>query len=128
ESVLREAAYKAALYGALTDYITRRTGNRPSWNGAKTFEEARAAWRRQFARAKALVECFGVDYEPTSEAETLTIDYGSKPILDKKGREVIVAGLFRRVETDFDQRFPAYRRHVHEAACEAAALRVVRAW
>jgi len=128
ERVLREAARAAALYGAMVDYITRRTDMMPTWNGAKSFVEARADWQRRFLKAKATVECFGIEYEPTSESETMTIGFENKPVRDKRGKEVIVAGLFRRVESDFTKPIPSYRRHVHEAACDAAADRVVRRW
>jgi hypothetical protein len=128
ERVLRDAAKSAALYGAYVDYITRRTGCPPAWGGPKTFEDARKQWQARFLKAKATVECFGVEYEPTSEPETLTIGFENKPVRDKRGRQVVIAGLFRRVESDYTKPIPEYRRHVHECACSAAADRVVRRW
>lgn len=125
EKMLREAAKAAALYGALVDHMTRKTSNRP---GPQSFDEARKQWAREFLRAKKIVECFGLEYEPTSEAEALTVTYGTKPVKDRRGRQETVLGIFRRVEADYSQILPCYRREVHEHACDAAADRVVRRW
>jgi hypothetical protein len=125
ERVLREAAKKAAQYGALVDYVTRRTGGSVPWCGHRMrFEDARAEWKRRFLKAKATVECFGVEYEPTSEGETLTVGFEHKT----KAMRNIAGMTFREVEDDFTKPRPEYRGGVHDAACEAAAERVVRQW
>jgi hypothetical protein len=129
ERILREAAKDAAYYGALVDHVTRAAGNRPGSLKGKTFDDARAEWRRDYLEAKRLVEAFGVEVEQTSEAETIGVGYGTKPKLGPNGRpRKLVLGMFREVETDFDKRHPEYRREVHAEACRQAAARVVRAW
>lgn len=125
EPVLREAARDAAMYGALCDYMTKRTGNRPTGYG-ELLEDARKRWQAKFLRAKRIVEAFGVEYEPTSEQETLTVDF---PWVG--GKRKLVANLFYEVSgqtQDFKRPFPSYRREVHQEACRQAADRVVRRW
>ncbi len=125
EPILREAAYEAAKFGAWLDHITRRTYNPPS---APT-PENRARWQARFLRAKRLVESFGIDYEPTSEEETLTVHI---PMKNETRKLKTVAGIqFCEVsggEPDYAHPQPCYRRGAHEEACQQAAQRVVRAW
>lgn len=119
------------MYGALVDYVTQRTGgNQPErgYGYAKTFPECRENWRRKFIEAKKLVECFGVDYEPTSEEETITVGYGTKPHPDASHRRQAAKIGFNAVVTDYDKRHPEYRQSVHLEACQQAAKRVVRKW
>lgn len=125
EPILREAAYEAAKYGAWCDYITPRTYNPP----VRVTPEARAGWATRFLRAKRIVESFGVEYEPTSESETLTVHIPDKVL---KSHLVKIAGMtFRHVDesvSDPKRAMPEHRREVHSQACHAAADRVVRAW
>lgn len=129
EPILRENAELAARYGAFCDYITsERVANRPN---STPIAEARKDWLTRFLRAKRIVESFGVDYEMTTEGETLTV-YAPTKVL--KSRLVTIAGLtFRHVEKsepDLNPKnwSPEYRRDVHAEACRQAAKRVVRKW
>jgi hypothetical protein len=123
EGILRKAATDAARYDAMIDHVTRATLN-PDYCGQRSFDEARAEWRRRLAKAKATVECFGVSFEPTSEAETIGTGHLTKP-----AGTIEAAGLtFRRVEADLTKPRPQYRGSVHRAACEAAAERVILKW
>jgi len=131
EPILREAARKAALAGACVDYITKRTERSP-WVYARRqpFDDWRRATQAEFIRAKRMVEAFGVDYEPTSEEETLTVCY---PMKNEKRTPVAIGGLLRytRVEggePDYKKPIPKYQGGVHEEACKQAADRVVRRW
>lgn len=125
EPILRRAAYEAAKYGAWVDYIDRRTYNPPSSPTA----ENRKRWQDWFLRAKRTVEGFGIEYEQTSEAETLTTHIPDKVL---KSHIVNIGGIrFRHVDEsvpDPKNIMPAYRGEVHSQACHAAADRVVRAW
>lgn len=88
-------------------------------------------WATVGWEARIIVSLYGgIERVPmTSEAETMTIIWGNKPVTDRKGKPApLVAGLFRRVETDYSKVYPCYRHRVHETACDAAASRVVRAW
>ena len=127
EPFLREEARKAAFYGALGDYITKRTWDTP---GGRSLADDRQCWQREFLRAKRIVESFGVEYEPTSEEETMTVQF---PMKNEKRTPVVVAGLIKytRVEggePDYKKPEPRYRRGVHAEACIQAADRVVRRW
>lgn len=122
EPILRRAATDAARYSAYVDYFTKRTGNLP----LAFSEKNRAEWRAQFLRAKRIVEAFGVEYEQTSEAETLTVGYpwvGGKTRRGELGFNITTGSV-----QDFKNPFPSYRREVHSQACYAAAERVVRRW
>ena len=123
EPILRQAAYDAAKNGALCDYMTERTHDAPIW-GRLTVRECRKEWQARFLRAKRIVESFGIDYEPTSEAETLTIwfDY----VGGRKERTPAGFTIIRDSKPDYDHPRPAYRREIHSEACKAAAERVVR--
>lgn len=127
EPFLRKAAYDAAMNSALCDYITPKTGNRPTWGDS--FAECRKEWQARFLRAKRIVEAFGVEYEQTSEAETMTIDWRW---IGGTSKLVKVAGIaFNEVkgsQPDYKNPFPSYRGEVHSQACHAAAKRVVRNW
>lgn len=82
-------------------------------------------WQAQFLSAKRIVEAFGVEYEQTSEQETLTLHF------DYVGGKRVNRGMFVEVvgsEPDYSHPRPAYRSGVHSYACHAAAERVVRAW
>lgn len=115
EPILRQHAELAAMYSGLLDYITRRTGNDPRHTG-ESLDEARERWRKVFLRCKRVVELFGVEFSPTSEAEALTVDHPYKR--RKDGTH----------EHDLKNPFPSYRRAVHAEACRQAADRTVRAW
>jgi hypothetical protein len=64
--------------------------------------EEKKEWLARFLAAKRIVEAFGVEYEPTSEAETMTVHF---PMKSQK-----------------------YRHGIHAEACRQAAKRVVRTW
>lgn len=123
EPILRQAAREAAKYGALCDYITRRTYNPPSNPTPETVK----CWRDLFLAAKRKVEAFGVEYESTSEEETLTLHHpyvgGKRVPLGNTGFHQIVGS-----KPDYKHPVPCYRGEVHSNACNAAADRVVRAW
>src|ERR1035437_9101297 len=74
EPFLLQAAEEAAKFGAWCDYITAKTYNAPNW-GNMELADRKKEWREKFLRAKRIVESFGVDYEQTTEAETLTVNY-----------------------------------------------------
>lgn len=111
EPILRAAAYRAAYHSALLDHMTARTVDCP---GPGDFREARKAWNAQFFAAKRIVEAFGVEYEQTSEAETLTVYYDLKP--------------GKVAQPDYSKAYPRHAREVHNEACRQAAARVVRKW
>jgi len=118
EPILRKAAYDAAMNSALVDHITPRTWHAPTWTNPKAFRGCQAEWQGRFLRAKRLVEAFGVEYEPTSEEETLTVWWRHK----KQG------AVGNEWNPDYDNPEPSYRGVVHAEACRAAADRVVRRW
>lgn len=127
EPIVWQAAYDAAKYGACLDYVTRRTRNSP---GGLDYDANRVRWHAAFVRAKRLLAAFGLDPEPTSEEETLTVSYDH---VGGKRKRVIVGGLLQyyRIEgggPDYKHPQPAYRGEVHSMACRAAADRVVRRW
>lgn len=129
EKILREAAQWAAFYSSCLDFITRKTYNTPQRTG-ETLEAARERWHTFFVKHKRMVEAFGVEFSPVSEAETITIGY---PYTKGGKRErVKVAGIaFDRVTgavRDYKRPVPEFRRAVHGDACHAAADRTVRAW
>lgn len=117
--ILWQAAFEAAKFGAWTDYFASHVGNLPSGMDRKT-------WQGRFLKAKRMVEVFGVEYEPTSEAETLTVDYpwegGTREFVAGVG--YVTSGQTQNLNLPY----PSYRREVHTKACEAAADRVVRRW
>ena len=125
EPFLRKAAFEAAKFGALCDYMTKRTANCVERGFGESFDDARARWSERFRAAKRIVETFGVEYEQTSEQETLTVGY---PL---EGGKVKRVGGFDFVEgskLNYNKPHPEYRREVHTHACYAAADRVVRKW
>jgi hypothetical protein len=127
EPILLDEARKAALYGAWCDYITPKTVNSPGrWN---MLAEDKKRWQAQFLRSKRIVEAFGVEYEPTSEEETLTVYIPQK---NEKRRVRNIAGIgFTEVsggEPDYAHPLPEYRKAVHHEACWQAAHRVVARW
>jgi len=129
EPWLRQAAEDAAKLSAWCDHLTRKTLHAPSWGGV-SLEDAKKDWRARFVRAKRIVESFGVEYQQTSEAETLTVDY---PHVGGKTRIMRVPGIgpvgWRSgAEPDYKHPQPCYRGGVHAEACRQAADRVVRAW
>jgi len=125
EPILRRAAEDAAKYGAWLDYITRKTWDAPG-RGAESREKVRREWSNSFRHAKRVVEAFGIEYEPTSESETIAIHYPHMV----GGRFENVAGFRMRTggETDYKRPEAIYRRSVHAEACRQAAKRVVRRW
>lgn len=126
--ILRQAAYDAAKYSAQLDYCMKNIGNHPRWSGS-TFADWRKEITDRFLKAKRMVEAFGVEYEQTSEQETLTVDWRW---VGGKSKLVRIAGIaFNEVtgsQPDYDNPFPSYRGEVHSQACHAAAGRVVRTW
>lgn len=130
QPILWEAARTAAEFGALLDHVTRKTGGVRHRGHSETFDDARKRWHQRFAKAKRMVEAFGVDYEPTSEAETLTVDYrwvgGTTKVVRIPGIGPI--GHTTGSKPDYAHPFPSYRGEVHAEACRKAADRVVRTW
>lgn len=130
EPILRQAAFEAAKYSALCDYVTKRTYNSP-WRSGQTFEETRKRWDELFRKAKRMVEAFGVEYQQTSEEETLTVAFdtagGTTKVVDLGGA-VGKVGWRSGGELDFKHPKPSYRGGVHEEACRQAAERTVRTW
>jgi hypothetical protein len=131
EPFLRDAAFEAAKFSALLDHITRRTHDAPGYRyrDPDWYSRARREWQARFLRAKRIVEAFGVEYEQTSEPETLTIVF---PQIGGE-RKIAKIGGFRVIKVsgqvdDENNPIPAYRREVHTHACHAAAARVVRRW
>lgn len=131
EPILREAAYKTALYGGRWLHVTRRCVNRPGVSSGD-FESASKEWHREYLAAERLVEAFGVEPETTSEGETLTVyvpDIVLKSHIVDLGRGM----KFRHIDSskpDPNRKNwrPEYRRGVHEEAARQAADRVVRRW
>jgi hypothetical protein len=127
EPILREAAEHAAMYGAWCDHFTRRTVNAPF--GSDNFDDRKRLWQERFLRAKRIVAAFGIEYEQTSEEETLTVYVPDKVL---KSHIVKAGGIaFRHIDKsvpDPKNAQPAYRKEVHREACRAAADRVVRRW
>jgi hypothetical protein len=108
EPILAEAAYEAAKFGSLLDYVPRKCWNSPRRSGVRvTHEQQNEDWRARFLRAKRIVESFGLEYEQPSEAETIDMLYD---------------------ECDEKKLVPRYRGEVHREAAKAAAGRVVRRW
>lgn len=128
EPILRQAAEDAAKYGAWVDHMTKGTGNLPC--PFRLLEDRRKEWRAAFLRAKRIVESFGVEYEMTSEAETLSIAFhftgGTRRLHDlgSLGKVAIVSGS----KVDYSRPYPTYAGAVHAEACRQAASRVVRRW
>jgi len=128
ELILRSAATEAAKYGGLLAHVTEHTFLAPRDPGV-SYEAARDGWRARFIRAKHTVEAFGVTFEPTSEAETLTVHFdliGEWPeIRSVAGVEfmALAGGML-----DTEHPVPTYRDAIHREACNAAAERVVRSW
>jgi hypothetical protein len=130
EPILRAAAKEAAEFGGLLDHVTRKTGGIRHQLFREKFDDARKRWHQRFAKAKRMVEAFGVEYEPTSEAETLTVDYrwigGTTKV--KRIPGIGPVGWTTGSQPDYAHPFPSYRGEVHAEACRQAASRVVRAW
>lgn len=129
ESFLRQAADDAARYSALVDHMTPRTYQSP-WRSGVPFEAQHKEWNARFLRAKRIVEAFGVEYEMTSEAETLTVHI---PMKGQKRKMHTVAGLARFATLsggvpDLKHPLPCYFGGVHAEACRQAADRTVRKW
>jgi hypothetical protein len=126
--ILREAAEDAAKFGAWLDYITRKTWQAPS-NTGERLDDARKRWQARFLRAKRIVEAFGIEYEATSEQETMTVTYRS--VGGTRTRKVIGRLAFNVINgsrLDYDHPEPCYRSEVHAEACRQAAKRVVHRW
>lgn len=134
EPILRQAAHDAAKFGAFADFITPNTVKTPARNGMSTtraqrqawFREDRAEWQAAFLRAKRIVEAFGVDYEPTSEQETMTFYFPHVGGTTRKG--AMGFSITEGSRPDYDDPLPQYSSGVHAEACRQAADRVVRAW
>lgn len=130
EPILLAAAKEAAEFGGLLDHVTRKTGGVRHQGHNETFDDARKRWHQRFAKAKRMVEAFGVEYEPTSEAETLTVDYrwvgGTTKVVRLPG--IGPVGCRSGSQPDYKHPFPSYRGEVHAEACRQAAQRVVRSW
>lgn len=128
EPILRRAAFDAAFYEARWLYITKRTVNAPSRLPGH-FDEQSKDWHRKALISQRVVEAFGIEHEPTSEGETLTVHWPEKVIKSKI--ETVGRLRFRRIlesKPDPKNAMPEYRRGVHEEACHQAADRVVRKW
>jgi hypothetical protein len=130
EPILRSHAERAARYGAYCDFITRGCLRWPSGRG-RSLDEHKKDWREEFLKSKRMVEAFGVDYEPTSEPETLTVDYryiGGKVKVVDLGFELGKVGMRTGSVPDYKHPLPAWSGGIHEEACRQAAERVVRRW
>lgn len=130
EPILRHAAKEAAEFGALLDYATRKTTGIRHRGMGESYDDARRRWHQRFAKAKRMVEAFGVEYEPTSEGEALTVDYryvgGKTKVKNIPG--IGPVGWTTGSQPDYDNPYPAFRGEIHTEACRAAADRVVRRW
>lgn len=130
EPMLRQAAKEAAEFGALLDYVTRKTGNVRQRNMGERYDDARARWQKRYLKAKRMVEAFGIEYEPISEGEALTVGYryvGGKTTI----RRMPGIGPVQWTEgskPDYDHPYPEMRGEIMTQACIAAADRVVRRW
>lgn len=127
EPILREAAFTAAKFSAFCDFLTRNTVGLPcDWN---RLDERKKEWQVVFLRAKRVVESFGVEYERTTEEETMTVYVPDKVL---RSHIVNVGGIrMRHVDKsvpDPKRAMPQLRAAVHSEACHAAAERVVRRW
>lgn len=126
EPILRQAADDAAKYSALCDHITSKTWNAP---GPHPLADAKKEWLARFLKAKRIVEAFGVEYEQTSEPETLTVHYdyigGKRTIMNLP--TIGPVGVTRGSVPDYKNPRPAYASW-HSEACRHAAERVVRRW
>lgn len=131
ESFLRRNAIDAAKYSAYCDYFSKRTYNMPTWGGLR-FDDLRKEWNERFLRAKRIVESFGVEYEMTSEEETLTISYpywiNETVKIRDLGPSLGKVRMRSGGEPNYKRPLPTYRGGVHDEACKAAADRVVRRW
>lgn len=132
EPMLRQAADDAAKFGGWCDHITRRTVDMPwasAMLGRDDFDKNKQEWQSRFLQAKRIVEAFGVEYEATSEQETLTTYIPDKVL---KSHLVKVAGMtWRHIDKsmpDPKNARPRYAKAVHAEACKQAADRVVRRW
>lgn len=129
EPFLRQAAEEAAKYSAWCDHITIKTRNSPSW-GRMRLPDAKKEWNAKFLRAKRIVESFGVEYEPTTEAETLTVAYdhigGKREIMKVPG--IGNVGWVTGSQPDYKHPHPSFYGGIHAEACRQAADRVVRRW
>lgn len=117
EPILRQAAYNAAKYGAWCDFFTRKTVGIPAGE--------RPQWTAKFLEAKRVVEAFGVEYEATTEPETMGLYY---PYV---GGKRINRGFFNEIvggKPDYKNPLPQYRAEIHAEACRQACERVVRRW
>lgn len=90
EAWLQMAAYEAALYGALSDFITKRTYNVRYRGYGETLDDSKKRWQQRFLLNKRRVEAFGVEYEPTSEEEALTVHI---PMKNEKRKSRVIAGI-----------------------------------
>lgn len=130
EPILRNAAFAAARYGGFLDHFTRKTVDMPNvYYTRGGYDVVREEWTKNFLAAKRIVEAFGIEYEPTSEEETLTIYIPHKVL---KSHLVNAGGVtFRHIDKsipDPTNSRPMFRGQIHTEACNAAAERVVRKW
>ncbi len=137
--ILREAANDAAHYGAMLDYVTRRTvdvsgrtyaGQIHWYTGKRTvdnFDELRKEWRDKWLRAKRIVEAFGVEPSGVSEEEAIGIQYGWLKTGAKHPRENRKVRAGEGVQ-NYDEQWPKLRGSIFHEACRQAAERTVRAW
>lgn len=130
ESILMKAARDAAEFGALLDHVNRKTGNVRHRGTGESYDDARKRWHQRFVTAKRMVEAFGLDYEPTSEAEALTVDYryigGTTKIHKVHG--IGSFGVTSGSQPDYDHPYPSMRGEIFTEACRYAAKRVVSRW
>jgi hypothetical protein len=120
EVMLREAAYEAAKFGALCDYATRRTSSTPR-KFKESLEDAMARWRERFIRGKRVVEAFGLEYERTSEEETMTMRAALKQVYANgiAYERGLTASAYKKPKQE-------YRGSIHDEASKQAAERVVK--
>lgn len=110
ERILLEAATEAAKWGGYLDHVTRKTILR----AFGTYDTHRPLWRERFVAAKRVVEAFGVEVEPISEAEMIGRHEHPKP---GTGTTYVPSGIFS----------PIISGYVNDASA-AAGRRVVARW
>lgn len=128
--ILHHAAYDAAYFSALVDYVTTKTANRPG-GFANSLADAKVEWNRKFLRARRVVNSFGMDYERIPEEEVIN-PKGYVPYEGGTRKLEKVGGVsFVRVEgskPNYKKAGPMFRGEAFRAACKVSAERVVTLW
>ncbi len=124
--ILDRAAYEAARYGSLVDYITLQTWNAP---GSGSIADLKVEWRRKFLAAKRVVESFGVEYVAVSEEDTVN-PRGHVPYIGGKRERLAGFDFVTGAKPDPNPKNhkPQYRGAHHLEACKKAAEQTVALW